>query len=293
KMYAFYPWNPARFIPGTDEEGNPLSTLENVNDRVIYGAGIYGAFYNLMLGSMFDSNYHGMDVQVNKRMADGFSLLASYTLSKAIDENSTPNLGGDTPNPFDIKGSERGLASFDRRHVLAVSALWTPVPLGTFGGVGDFFLSGWNFSPIFRVSSGPPLEFFNGEDRALDGVGTGDNQHPIALRNPKNSHDSKISRVTEYFDASAFELPAIGTYGNAAKGLITRPGEILLDLALLKDFPIGLSDESRLQFRAELFNMFNNTNFNNPSTTVLSSQFESITSAGPGRQIQLGLKVLW
>ncbi|MDA2929451.1 TonB-dependent receptor [Acidobacteria bacterium AH-259-O06] len=284
KGLAFYPWNPGVFIPG-------VSTLENADDRVLYGRGVYGAYYNLMLGSMFDTWYHGMDVEVNKRLSNGFSLLSSFTWSKAIDQNSTFNLGGDSPDPFHLKESEQGLARFDRRVVLSVSALWEPFATRTFDGAAKYFLEGWNFAPIFRTTTGAPLEFFNGDDIALDGVGFG--QHPVALRNPDKSHSSNLSKVSEWFDTTALVLPEEGTYGNAAKGLVAGPGFVNFDLAILKDFPLGVSEDSRVQFRAEFFNLFNNTNFNNPTTTVLSSRFGRIRSSGDARQIQFGLKVLW
>ena len=293
KLLAFWPWNPAVFIPGNDAQGNPRSTLENVDDRVRYGKGIYGAYYNLMLSGMFDSWYHGLDVEVNKRLSDGFSVLTSYTLSKAIDENSTDNLGGDSPNPFNPKRSERGLAQFDRRHVVAVSALLSPYAGRTLGSPLGRLTSGWTFSPIFRYTSGPPLEFFIGEDRALNGTSDGSEQHPVAVIDPKKSHDSNNSKVSSWFNTDAFVLPALGTYGNAAKGLIRGPSFVNWDLAILRDFHMPITEESRIQFRAEFFNLFNNTNFGSPDRLMLSARFGRITSSGPGREIQFGLKVLW
>jgi len=64
------------------------------------------------------------------------------------------------------------------------------------------------------------------------------------------------------------------------------------NMGILKDIPLGL-EESRLQFRAEFFNMFNNTNFGNPDVRFTSSNFGKITSSGSGREIQLGLKFMW
>lgn len=295
KLLSFWPFNPAVFIPGNDAAGEPRSTLDNVNDRVRYGKGIYGAYYNLMLSGMFDSWYHGLDVEVNKRLSDGFSLLTAYTLSKAIDENSTDNLGGDAPDPFNPKDSERGLADFDRRHVFSVSALLSPLANRRSANFSGHVISGWTFSPIFRYRTGAPLEFFIGEDRSLDGTADGSQQHPTALSNPKRSHDSNQSKVGGWFNPASFDLPKIGTYGNAGKGLIAGPTFVNWDLAILRDFRLGgfLSEEGRLQFRAEFFNLFNNTNFGNPDTLLLSDRFGKISGSGPGREIQFGLKLLW
>jgi hypothetical protein len=241
---------------------------------------------------MFDSSYHGMDLMASRRLASGFSLLTSYTLSRAIDESSTYTLGGSVPNPFDPKGSSRGPADFDRRHVFSISGLWMPLSSSTMGGLAGAVLRGWTISPIFRTTSGAPLTFTSGEDRALSGTS---GQMPNVVRDPAKEHDNNDSKVSAYFDTKAFEFPAIGTFGNATKGLITGPGWLNTDLAVLRDFPLGgwLPESSRLQFRAEFFNLFNNTRFNNPTTNMSSSAFGRITSAAEGREIQLALKLLW
>jgi hypothetical protein len=287
KLMAFYPFNPAVYIPGTDSDRKPRSTLKNIDDRVLYGRGVYGAFYTLMLGSMYDAWYHGMDVEVNKRLSGGFSLLTAFTWSKAIDQSSTFSLGGGTSNPFDLKKSDQGLARFDRRIVFSTSALWEP-----YSG-DDYWLSGWTLAPILRATTGPPLEFYTGEDRALDGLGDDGMWHPVALRNPKKEHTSKRSKVTEWFDTTALVRPEVGTYGDAARGLSAGPGFFTFDIGIHKDFPLGITEDSHLQFRAEFFNLFNNSNFSEPNTTLTNPRFGQITSAGAGREIQFGLKLLW
>jgi hypothetical protein len=292
KMLAFWPWNPAVFIPGTDASGRPLSTLANVNDRVRFGAGYYGASGNLLLSSMFNSSYHGMDVMLNRRFSSGLSLLTAYTFSKAIDESSTYTLGGDSPNPFDPRKSAKGLADFDRRHVISISGLWSPLSSSQLGNWAGALLKGWTVSPIFRATSGSPLSFTSGEDRALSGTG---GQHASVLRNPEKEHENNLSKVSEYFDTGAFVFPEIGTFGNAGRGLIMGPGWINWDLAIVREFPLGgrLPEASRLQFRSEFFNLFNHTRFNNPTTNMSSASFGRITSAADGREIQFALKLLW
>lgn len=136
------------------------------------------------------------------------------------------------------------------------------------------------------------MTFTSGEDRALSGTSA---QPPNVSRNPKKEHDSNASKVTAYFDTTAFEFPAIGTFGNARKGLITGPGWLNLDLAVLREFPLRawLPESSRLQLRSEFFNLFNNTRFNNPITNMSSAGFGRITGAADGREIQFALKLLW
>ncbi len=276
KALGFYPVNPAMYIPGQ-------STFDNINERVMYGRGNFGAYYNLMLGSMYNSWYHGLDVEVNKRLSGGLHFLTVFTWSKAIDQNSTSNLGGDAPNPFDILKSEQGLAAFDRRIVLAASVLWEPQS-------DNAFLRNWTFSPIFRATTGGPLEFWWG-DMKLDG--TGWSAHANVSGNPGKSNSSRAEEITEYSDTSVSTDIPEGQYGNAGKGLIAGPGFWTFDLAILRDFNVPLTEETRFQFRAEFFNMFNNVNLGNPNTDYASSRFGQIRGAGPAREIQLGLKFLW
>ena len=294
KWISSYYWNPAVYVPGTDGEGNPLSTLDNVNDRVLYGKGVLDT-RNLMLSSMFDNWYHGAEFQVNKRMSNGVSLLANYTFSKAItDKSARYSDTSDVPNPFRIKESKRGPAAFDRTHVLNVSALLTPYAGGGPEGFLGTIVRNWTFAPIFQYRSGQPLEFFLNEDRALDGTGGG-SKHPNALRNPTLEHDSNISKISQWFDTSALAMPEIGTYGNAGVGLVRGPSYLSWNLGVIRDFtlPNLISEENRVQFRAEFFNLFNNTNFGNPNTTFTNSRFGQITSAGAPREIQFGLKFIW
>jgi len=82
-----------------------------------------------------------------------------------------------------------------------------------------------------------------------------------------------------------------GIYGDAKRGLIYGPGDVVTDMALLRHINFG--PDLRLQLRAEFFNLFNQVNFNNPNTTLSSTTFGRITGAGPGRAIQLAVKVIW
>jgi len=83
-------------------------------------------------------------------------------------------------------------------------------------------------------------------------------------------------------------MPAAGTFGTAGKGILTGPGYLGTDLAILKDFRI--SESRAAQVRIEMFNAFNQVNFLNPSTVFNSASFGTIGSALPGRQLQGGLK---
>ena len=91
------------------------------------------------------------------------------------------------------------------------------------------------------------------------------------------------------FDASAFELPAQFTFGNASRNLLRGDKSIITDLSLTKNIPVGAS--VRFQIRAEIFNAFNRVNYGNPNATFGAATFGRISAAGNMRQVQLGGKL--
>ena len=172
KIEALRPYNPALFI-NSPRTGLPPSA-QNINDRVMFEPGILGP-QGFMLGNDFRSWYHSLQIQVNKRFSKGLSALGSYTLAKSIDSSSTTNLGANVANPFNLK-DERGRSSWDRRHAVSVSWLWSP-PFKFRSGVMNALAGGWTVSGIHIVQSGGPLTMVMGTDVALDGTGGGGSQH--------------------------------------------------------------------------------------------------------------------
>jgi len=93
--------------------------------------------------------------------------------------------------------------------------------------------------------------------------------------------------VAEWFNTAAFAAPAAGYFGNAGTGIIKGPGLINFDMALFKDFHI--TERHRIQFRADVFNVFNHTNFRSVDTTFGDAQFGQVTSAADPRIAELSL----
>jgi hypothetical protein len=108
-------------------------------------------------------------------------------------------------------------------------------------------------------------------------------------------HDSQEDFINAFFNTSAFrpvsQIP-LGTYGDVPKGAIYGPAQSKSDIAVSRFFSLPGRDV-RLQFRGELFNAFNQVNFNNPNTTANSANFGRITGADAPRIGQVALKVLW
>jgi hypothetical protein len=88
-----------------------------------------------------------------------------------------------------------------------------------------------------------------------------------------------------------FRTPAAGSPGGSGRGILSGPALLNTDIALLKN--VSVRESMRFQLRGELFNAFNQVNFNSPTTSLASTQFGRIASAQAGRTVQLGVKFLW
>ncbi len=290
KIDGWRNFNPGRPI-NDPITGDPPS-LNNVNDRVVFEPGILSPSF-ILLGNDGKSWYHSWQTELTKRFSRGFTLNASYVYSKSIDNlpRSTNVYAYTYPDPFDLR-TNRGLSNFDYRNVFVASWLWSP-PYKFQNAVENTALGGWTLTGITSIHSGSPLTFFTGQDVALDGTnGAYYAQHaqetgqPIAI-----SHPNRAAEVAEFFNTAAFTLPATGTYGNAGRGILTGPAFSNTDFSAMKNFTFY--ERYRVQFRSEFFNVFNQVNFNNPSTSVASGSYGRIRGAADARVIQFALKFLW
>ena len=214
KLIAYRPFNAARYVPGTDAQGQPLSTEGNAASRVPFLPGIYGP-EGIFLDNSFTSAFHSAQFELNKRFDRGFQFSSAYTLGKALDSSSTTTLGACLSNPNDTR-SDRGRADFDRRHMFVVSGIWSPGVYDSQNGVLGRALGGWSLSGISTIQSGSPVTPVTGQNTALDGNICGSSAlHPNPAGNPIRDHSSRDDMIAQFFNRSAFVLPAIGTYGAA------------------------------------------------------------------------------
>ncbi len=280
KLGAYRPWNVAIYQPG--------ATAANSGARAPFLPGTYGTA-GIVLANAYNSNYNGAEVSLNKRFSQGFSVLASYTYGKAIDDNSTITLGGCAANPYNLR-ADRGRAQYDARHVLAVSWLWTPV--ASRPGFLGRLTGGWNLSGIHRYRTGYPFTIYTGDDTVFGGdICGGGELHPNTVGDWNRDYSSRGDMVAKYFNASAFAAPPPGVYGSAGRNILSYPNSTTSDFALLRDILIWR--EQRFQFRAEFFNAFNQVNFTGVRNTLTDPRVGQLNAVAPGRQIQFGLKYLW
>jgi hypothetical protein len=260
-----------------------VSTIANTQDRRLYPQ--FGQINNAL--SAFSSNYNALQVVLNKRYAKGFTVLGSYTWSKALGVDVSAGEGSNGPrNPLNYR-SDYGPLGLDRTHNFIVSTLWD-IPMG---GPGRpqwerLLLGGWQMSGIANAVSGSPLTIRAGRDNSLTSIG-GDTADVIG--NWRLSGDrSKQDQINSWFDTSAFAQNAPGTFGNTGIGSLRGPGNWNVDFAARKQFRI--TETQHLEFRGSFYNVLNHANLGNPNTTQLNSIFGRITSASTPRVIELALR---
>jgi hypothetical protein len=265
--------NPAIYTPGT-------STVANTDARRAL-APTYGSIITQL--SNGNSTYHSAQLSLNRRFTRGFTLLASYTFSKLIDIGSDDNYPPSNPNDF---RNERGLSDFDIPHRFVASYIWELPRLRSHPALVRHVIGGWETNGIFTIQSGQVLTVRAGVDRSLIGV---NRDRADLVGNPSLSTDRPNNElVNRYFNTAAFALPVLGTFGTVGRNTIRGPGLTSVDFGLLKNF--HFFEQHRLQFRAEFFNLLNQTAFGNPNTAVNNPQFGRITTAGSPRVVQLALR---
>jgi hypothetical protein len=280
-------FNPARYIPGNDSSGRPLSTTGNTDSRRPLAPTYRGFFV-----SSWDSNssYNGLQLLVNKRLSRGFTLVAHYTWSKSIDDACQQETLDQCrqQDPLNRLGS-RGLGEYDRRQVAVFSYLWELPFFKSGHPVLRQTLGNWQLAGINTFQTGNPLTVTTGSDVSLTGVGY---DRPDVVGNPNLSNDrTKDEKFARWFDTSAFVRNQTGRYGNAGRSIVTAPGSWGWDLSVQKHFNIW-SERSRLEFRTDFFNILNHANLSAPATTFNTTQsFGRITGTGSARVIQMALRL--
>jgi hypothetical protein len=252
----------------------------------------YGAGY---------SNYNALQVKLEKRFSHGLYVLNSFTFSKAIDNASghleTANGDNSRVNFADLR-SEKGVSSYNQKFNNTTSVVWD-LPFGngrkflaTANPFVNGFLGGWQFTAINTATSGLPINITYTAD-ALYTVSTAPTYRPNVIGDPVTPEGQRT--VNNYLNKNSFTVPTadgIHTYpwGSAGRNIAVGYGLFQLDIGLHKQFPLW-SESRNLEFRAEAFNVLNQTNFMAPNSSISSTAFGSITSTFPARQLQFGMKL--
>jgi hypothetical protein len=253
------------------------------------------------------SSYNALVVDVRQNLSHGLQFRGAYTWSKNMDDGTAWNssVGANAPGfvmfPLDPK-LDWGLANADIRNLGVVSGTYQ-LPFGSgmrfFADANSWrgiLITGWSMSAIGTVQSGFPFT----PQLGFNPTNNGDTRNPIRPSwNPDFGGSIISGTPTQYYNPNAFILPPAGTYGNVPRNCLIGPGMSELDLSFQK--ATRLSERLNLQFRAELFNILNHTNFGTPNAVVFTSA-TTLPSSTAGlitytrttsRQIQFGLKLLF
>lgn len=290
---------------------DPTSTLRLATVRRSQLLRPFPQFTTIALekGSYGSSVYHSLQLRIDRRFRNGVSFLGAYTWSKLIDDVSNSGTGLNGPFAYTQdwfnRRAERSLSVFDVAHRLVLSGTYEiPVGKGKAFGSGmnrfsDTIIGGWQVNGIATFSSGLPVFLSNSVNTSnslgeLIGAGAPVN----GTQRPNNNGSSAAKsgpvagRLTEYFTRSVFSQPAPFTHGNLSRTLpdVRSPALKNFDFSLFKNFLI--TEQMRLQVRAESFNITNTPIFGGPGAAFGVPAFGVVSAqANNPRQIQFGMRL--
>jgi hypothetical protein len=267
--------NPAVFGPG--------ATTGNTNARRVLSLAnaVEGQKYGT-IGQVDDTgraNYHGMLFSVQRRVGSSLSVLSNWTVSRCMSDPATTEITGPTivdPNNPDL---DYTYCASDRRHVVNVSVV-ARTPEFSHTTVRALF-SDWQFSPLVRWQSGNRSSVTTGVDNALTGIG---GQRAVQILDDPYGDGT----ANNFLNRAAFTSPANGTYSPLKPFTVVNPSRLQNDIAITRTF--RLPQGRNVQFRWEVFNVLNHTNFNAPITALNNANFGKILSAGDPRIMQAAVK---
>ena len=252
-----------------------------------------------------NSFYHGLNAKLVKRASHGLQIQASYTFAKSIDTSSASITGDTFMNsiiglPFFDTKLTRALSDFDVRHNFVASYTWElPSPPKSLRLV-HAIAGGWQWGGIFQASAGLPLSVgIGGDALGLNSAVLFD--FPDRLNTPGCS-SAVNPGSTHYIKIECFAFPVPSTrLGNAGRNILPGPHLFNVDTSLVRN--MRFRERWNVQFRGELFNVLNHTNFSDPARAnvaifnqtgaVVPTGGQITNTATTSRQIQFGLKLIW
>src|SRR5262245_10977809 len=249
-------------------------------------------------------DYQGLLLSVTRRLSGGFTTSGNYTVSRCeglINQGQSPlNVATGYQIPVSLINppteaeaqkaydADKGRCDAWRKHIFNITA---SIESPQFTNVTARRLaSGWRLSGIFRGSSGQPLTIQAGADRALNGM-----QATNQRANQVSDNVYGDKSLNNWFNGTAFALPALGTYGTSPRNGYDGPGFRTVDLSLVRQF--SLSGTNKVEARVEAFNAFNwfipgNPGVNLSSATTFGRITAFSTAASP-RIMQFALRYLF
>jgi len=299
--------NPGLLLPGANttntdarrvfNQGNPLNAA--------FGGAVFGGITNQETSA--HSNYNSLQATISHRFSDGFYFQNAYTWSHCIDNSS----GLRSNTRFNDPSADRGNCDQDIRHRDVLSYIYELPMYKDQNGFAGKVLGGWQLSGVTTLQTGTPFNITEPTDRSLTGAGS---DRPdfvggtVTFLDPRNT-DAANGGPNRFFNATgggtgsaatnpffrrvgtsnnATLLNGAGRFGSFGRNVFHGPGIVNFDFTMIKRTRIG--EDKIIEFRTELFNVFNHAIFNNPNGSIGSANFGRITSTAEPRLIQFGFK---
>jgi hypothetical protein len=277
-------------------EGRKLADILDIN-QLANSVRPYAAQYPTLsainqLNSSADSSFNSMQVSMHQQVWKGLTANVNFTWGHALDDASTVT---SPENSRNLRG-DWASSTFDTRFY-TTSYVSYSVPKAKFL---PLLTGGWQANALITFTTGNPINILAGTNVSA----TSENKdRPNLVGDPyANVPVLTGTLAVQYFNPAAFAKPAAGTYGNLGRDALFGPGFGSVDFSTFKNIPI--TEKIHAQFRVEIFNLFNRTNWANPTTTFTSSSFGELTqtknaSSAPGlgfgepRNVQLALKIIF
>jgi hypothetical protein len=250
-----------------------------------------------MAESTGSSSYNAMQLWLNRRFTKGLAFQAAYTWGHAISDVPLTSSTNSTSDPFDYR-ADRGDADLDRRHTFVGNLVYVLPKFSSWGKAAEYILGEWQINGIYSYYGATPIELLSG----VNTLGTAENvgQRPDLVAGvPIYLHTGDS---TQHLNPAAFALPAVGRNGNLGRGAIRGKPINNVDFSLNKNWTV--KERYGIQFRAEVFNLFNHPNFIGFNTALnfqgdqtqpnfgrpTNSAFGTLNATQSHREIQFGFK---
>ncbi|HUN62269.1 MAG TPA: carboxypeptidase regulatory-like domain-containing protein [Candidatus Sulfotelmatobacter sp.] len=239
-----------------------------------------------------NSNYNGLQISLEQNFSHGLLFQASYTYSKAIDQGASFE---NELNPI-YANATRGLSLLDAANRFVFSPVWQ-LPIPKKEGFAGKVANGWQVSAIITYQSGFPIRIQDQDDAELmssiffESTNTPYMTAPLQRLNPKTNGGLWFN-TANFCDATVTGCPQqLGTFGNTPHALCCGPALNNTDLVIAKLTPI--TEKLNTEFRAEFYNTWNHTQFENPDGNFSDSTFGEVLKARDPRVMQFAIKFLF
>jgi hypothetical protein len=243
-----------------------------------------------LIENQANSNYNALQISL-RRNTGPLILSVAYTYSHSLDDSSD-RYDGSFVNSYDLRANYAS-SGFDQRHLLNISYVYD-FPFFKSGGMTHKLLGGWELSGIITWQTGTPFNVypdrFGDNAGVANGIGTG--SYADVVGNPHGvSQAGNTGLGPLLFNPAAFAYPRGLTFGNQGRDFLNGPSFSNFDMALFKKFQV--TETSHFEFRAEAFNVFNQTEFVGVNSVINQANFLNPSYAQPARVLELALKFIF